>query len=117
MRTIEMRASLIRVLASVLVATAGLSLIGAEPTGELAEKLAAVKFDRLSAAPGYSEGPTWRAGEVFFCSGALLRVDAQKKLPPSLVLGPAGTVLRADGHLLVCDNKYKAVLDVSGDGK
>jgi len=87
------------------------------PTGKLAEQLAKAKFEQYSTAPGYSEGPTWRDGEVFFCSGALLRVDAEKKLHTYLDLGPAGTVLRADGHLLVCDNKYKALLDVSPEGK
>src|SRR5262249_45403995 len=68
-------------------------------------------------APGYSEGPVWRDGEVFFCSGALLRVDAQHKVHKYLELNPAGTVLCGNGHLLVCDNKYHALLDVSPEGK
>ena len=55
-------------------------LHAAEPTGELAQQLAAVKFDHYAPAPGYSEGPTWRNGEVFFCSGALLRVTAAKQV-------------------------------------
>ncbi len=88
-----------------------------EPTGELAKKLAGVKFDHYAEAPGYSEGPTWRNGEVFFCSGALLRVDAKKVVSKYLEIGPAGTVLRADGHMLIADNKYKAILDVSPEGK
>ncbi len=88
----------------------------AEPTGELASRLADVKFDHYAQAPGYSEGPTWRNGEVFFCSGALLRVAADKKVHTHLDLGPAGTVLRRDGHLLICDNKYKALVDLSPDG-
>lgn len=88
-----------------------------EPTGELAKQLAGVKFDHYAAAPGYSEGPTWRNGEVFFCSGALLRVDAKQAVHKYLEIGPAGTVLKADGHLLIADNKYKAVLDLSPEGK
>src|SRR5579871_6559514 len=89
----------------------------AEPTGELARKLSGVKFEHYAAAPGYSEGPTWLRGEVFFCSGALLRVDSDRKVHKHVDLGPAGTVLRGDGHLLICDNKYKALLDLSPDGK
>ena len=88
-----------------------------EPSGELAKQLAGVKFDHYSPAPGYSEGPTWRNGEVFFCSGALLRVDSKQAVHKYLDIGPAGTVLRADGHLLIVDNKYKAVLDLSPEGK
>lgn len=88
-----------------------------EPGGELARKLAAARFDRYAEAQGYSEGPTWRKGEVFFCSGALLRVDEKKDVHKYLELSPAGTVLRADGHLLVADNKYHAILDVSPEGK
>lgn len=88
-----------------------------EPTGELAKKLAGVTFVQYAPAPGYSEGPTWFRGEVFFCSGPLLRVDADRKVHKHLDLGPAGTVLRADGHMLICDNKYKAVLELSPEGK
>lgn len=88
-----------------------------EPTGELAKRLATVKFDHYAEAPGYSEGPTWRNGEVFFCSGALMRVDAQKKVHKYLEIGPAGTVLRGDGHLVIADNKFNALLDVSPEGK
>ncbi len=88
-----------------------------EPTGELAQRLAAVKFEKYADAPGYSEGPTWRNGEVFFCSGALLRVDAQKKVHKFLEINPGGTVLRGDGHMLIVDNKYKALLDLSPEGR
>ncbi|MFM9961484.1 MAG: SMP-30/gluconolactonase/LRE family protein [Planctomycetaceae bacterium] len=88
-----------------------------EPTGELAQRLAGVKFDHYSEAPGYSEGPTWRAGEVFFCSGALLRVTAPQQVHKYLEIGPAGTVLLGNGHLLICDNKHKALLDLAPDGK
>lgn len=88
-----------------------------EPTGELAQRLATVKFDHYAEAPGYSEGPTWRNGDVFFCSGALLRVTGPKQLHKYLEIGPAGTVLLDNGHLLICDNKHKALLDLSPDGK
>jgi sugar lactone lactonase YvrE len=88
-----------------------------EPASKLAKDLAGVKFEQYAEAPGYSEGPTWRKGEVFFCSGALMRIDAKKTVHKYLEIDPAGTVLRGDGHLLVCDNKYKAILDISPDGK
>lgn len=88
-----------------------------EPTGDLATRLAGVKFDHYAEAPGYSEGPTWRNGDVFFCSGALLRVTAPKQVHKYLEIGPAGTVLLGNGHLLIADNKYKALLDLSPDGK
>src|ERR1700681_4946925 len=89
---------------------------GDDPTGPLAKKLAGVKFEKYAEAPGYSEGPTWRKGEVFFCSGALLRVDEKKAVHKYLELNPAGTVLLANGHILVADNKYHAILDVSPEG-
>lgn len=95
---------------------AGVSLAN-EPTGELAQRLAGVKFDQYAEAPGYSEGPTWRNGDVFFCSGALLRVTAPKRVFKYLEIGPAGTVLLGNGHLLIADNKHKALLDLSPDGK
>ncbi len=88
-----------------------------DPDTELSKKLKGVKLEQYATAPGYSEGPTWRSGEVFFCSGALLRVDEKKAVHKYLELNPAGTVLRADGHMLVVDNKYKALLDVSPAGK
>jgi len=93
------------------------SLHAEEPKGPLADKLKNVKFDQFAEAPGYSEGPTWRDGEVFFCSGALLRADGKKNVLKYLEINAAGTVLRRDGHLLVADNKYKAILDVSPEGK
>lgn len=108
------------ILACVLVAASSLWTTPAraeEPTGELAQRLAGVKFDHYSAAPGYSEGPTWRAGDVFFCSGALLRVTGPQQVHKYLEIGPAGTVLLANGHMLICDNKHKALLDLAPDGK
>src|SRR5207302_6036050 len=78
-----------------------------EPIGELARRLASVKFEQYAAAPGYCEGPIWRNGELLFCSGALWRVGADKKPHKYLDIGPAGTALRGDGHVLICDNKYK----------
>jgi sugar lactone lactonase YvrE/Leucine-rich repeat (LRR) protein len=93
------------------------SLRADEPKGPLATQLAKVTFAQYAVAPGYSEGPTWRNGEVFFCSGSLLRVDEKKAVHKYLELNPAGTVLRADGQLLVVDNKSKAVLIVSPEGK
>jgi sugar lactone lactonase YvrE len=104
--------------AGILSAAAGGRVAADEaPTGELARKLAGVTFEQYAPAPGYSEGPVWRDGEVLFCSGALLRVDAQRKVHKYLDLNPAGTVLCGNGHVLVCDNKYRALLDVSPEGK
>ncbi|HEV3384807.1 MAG TPA: SMP-30/gluconolactonase/LRE family protein, partial [Gemmata sp.] len=88
-----------------------------EPTSKLARDLAGVKFEKYADAPGYTEGPTWRKGEVFFCSGALLRIDSTKTVHKYLEINPAGTVLLGNGHLLICDNKYNAILDVSPEGK
>jgi sugar lactone lactonase YvrE len=88
-----------------------------QPKGELAKKLAGVKFTQYAKAPGYSEGPTWRNGEVLFCSGALLRVDEKGEVQKYLDIGPAGTVLKGDGHVLICDNKHFAILDLAPDGK
>ena len=88
-----------------------------EPTGELAKRLAEVKFEHYAPAPDYSEGPTWRKGEIFFCSGALLRVDAQQQTHKFLDINPGGTVLRADGHMLIVDNKHKALLELTPDNK
>src|SRR5438552_3193638 len=93
-------------LASVVLA----ALIGSicpaadEPTGELAKRLAGVTFDHYAQAPGYSEGPTWRNGELFFCSGALLKVDAKQNVYKYLDLNPGGTVLLGNGHLLITDS-------------
>jgi sugar lactone lactonase YvrE len=85
-----------------------------EPTGELAKQLAGIEFTQYSFAPGYSEGPTWRNGEVLFCSGALLRVDKDRKLHPFLEINPAGTYATGgNGAVLIADNKHKAILKLS----
>jgi sugar lactone lactonase YvrE len=100
----------------VLFLAAGTSRAG-DPSEDLARKLAGVKVERYAAAPGYSEGPTWRDGEVFFCSGALLRITKERKVRKYLDVNPAGTYLRGDGHILICDNKVPALLDLAPDGK
>jgi gluconolactonase len=97
----------------VVVAAGG----AAEEPGDLARRLAAVQAERYAAGPGYSEGPTWRDGEVFFCSGALLRVGRDRKVTRYLDIGPAGTYLRGDGSILVCDNKLPGLVEVSPEGK
>lgn len=101
-----------------LSAAFGPSIVAAaELDTPLAKKLAGVKFDHYGVGPGYSEGPTWRNGEVFFCSGALLRIDAQKNVSKYLEIGPAGIVLKADGNMLICDNKNKAIVELTPEGK
>ncbi len=84
---------------------------------DLAERLSSVKFDHYAHAPGYSEGPTWRKGEVFFCSGALLRVTPDGRVGRYLSIGPAGTVLTADQRLLICDNKNLALVQLTPEWK
>jgi gluconolactonase len=79
-------------------------------------KLKDVRLAPYAKAPGYSEGPSWHKGDLFFCSGALMHVDAEGRLEKYLDINPAGTVLRGDGHLLICDNKYHAILDLSPEG-
>lgn len=76
-----------------------------------------VKFEHYAPAPGYSEGPTWTKGEVYFCSGALLRVDSQRNVHKFLEIGPAGTFLKSDGTILICDNKNKALLQLTPENK
>jgi gluconolactonase len=88
----------------------------AAPANSL-EKAFAAKAELYAPAPGYSEGPTWHEGDVFFCSGALLRVTPEKKVLKYLDIGPAGTYLLADKRLLICDNKNHALLQLTPDGK
>jgi sugar lactone lactonase YvrE len=80
-----------------------------------------VKAEHYCPASGYSEGPTWRDGEVFFCQDGLMRVTKDRQLRRYLKLSPAGTFLKADGSLLVCDNTSRggtpALLEVTPDGK
>jgi len=101
----------------VLAAVVGqISAFAQEPAGPLAKKLAEVTFDHYAQAPGYSEGPIWHEGNVYFCSGALLRVDKDRNVSKYLEIGPAGTAAWSKSQLLVCDNKHKAMLllDLAG---
>jgi sugar lactone lactonase YvrE/Leucine-rich repeat (LRR) protein len=101
-------------LATLFALLVAVTLLAAEPTGELPKKLKNVTFTHYSAAPGYSEGPTWRNGEVLFCSGALMRIDKDRVLHKFLELNPAGTHLNgSEGHVLIADNKVKAILELS----
>jgi len=84
---------------------------------DLADALKSAQFTHYAKAPGYSEGPTWKDGELFFCSGVLLRVGRDGKVDRHLDIGPAGTVLCSDGRLLICDNRHKALLQLAPDGK
>lgn len=88
-----------------------------ELEGDLSRKLKSARFELYAKAPGYSEGPTWRNGELFFCSGALLRVAKDGTVARFLNINPAGTVLGPDDHLFICDNKHRALLDLSPDGR
>jgi len=101
-------------LRSVIAALACLAL--PLSAASIADQLAAAKWTHHAKAPGYSEGPTWLNGEVFFCSGALLKVDKTGKVFPWLDIGPAGTFLRRDNQLLVADNKHKALLSLATNG-
>jgi gluconolactonase len=77
----------------------------------------AAKAELYAPAPGYTEGPTWLDGSVFFCSGALLRITPERKVLKYLDIGPAGTYLLADKRILIADNKYHALLELTPDGK
>lgn len=83
---------------------------------DLAEAFKA-KAELYAPAPGYSEGPTWLDGDVFFCSGPLLRITPERKVLKYLDIGPAGTYLLADKRLLISDNKNHALLQWTPDGK
>src|SRR6266581_724341 len=96
-----------RPIAALFFVLASITAMSAQEPG-LKEKLKDVRFTQYAKAPGYSEGPTWRDGELFFCSGALLRVTREGKVEKYLDINPGGTVLRGDGHLLICDSKHKA---------
>jgi gluconolactonase len=90
--------------------------LGADPPSEWGARLAKVPVERYVSAPAYSEGPTWRDGELFFCSDGLLRVRRDRQVRKYLDISPAGTCLRGDGHILICDNKVPALLDLAPDG-
>jgi gluconolactonase len=91
-------------------------LTAADSPSEWSARLTKVKVERYVSAPGYSEGPSWRDGELFFCSTGLLRVTRDRKLRRYLDVSPAGTYLFANGHILICDNKLPALLDLAPDG-
>jgi gluconolactonase len=99
-----------------LVTVATLVPFMAHADDPLAERLRKVEVKQFARASSYSEGPTWRDGELFFCAGALMRVDKDGRTAKYLDINPAGTVLRGNGHLLIADNKYHAILDLSPDG-
>ncbi len=101
---------------AILLSCALSLLVGRACAATLAENLAAAKFTHFAKAPGYSEGPTWLHGELFFCSDGLRHVDKNGKVTLWLDLSPAGTVLRGDGHLLIADNKHKALVALAPDG-
>ncbi len=85
-------------------------------SASIAENLATARFTQYCKGPAYSEGPTWVNGEVFFCSDGLRRVDQSGNVILWLDIAPAGTVLGANGCLLICDNKHKALLSLAPDG-
>lgn len=77
----------------------------------------AAKAELYAPSHSYSEGPTWLDGNVFFCSGPLLRVTPERKVLKYLDIAPAGTYLLADKRLLICDNKYHGLLQLTPEGK
>ncbi len=91
-----------------------LATLAAEDDLEAALK---AKAELYAPAPGYSEGPTWLDGDVFFCSGSLLRITAERKVLKHLDINPAGTYLLADKRILICDNKHHALLQLTPEGK
>jgi gluconolactonase len=93
-----------------------LPLLFAAPDDDL-ERAFAAKAEQYAPAPGYTEGPTWLDGDVFFCSGPLLRITPEKKVLKYLDIGPAGTYLLADKRILIADNKNHALLQLTPEGK
>jgi gluconolactonase len=91
-------------------------LSAADAPSEWSARLAKIKVERYVRAPAYSEGPTWRDGELFFCSTGLLRVTRERQVRRYLDVSPAGTYLLGNGHILICDNKLPALLDLAPDG-
>jgi gluconolactonase len=81
------------------------------------ERLRKVEVNPFAKAPGYSEGPTWVNGELFFCSGALLKVDQDGRVTKHLDINPGGTVLLGNGNLLIADNKHRGLVELTPDGK
>jgi gluconolactonase len=103
------------------VLLAGLGLLSvlltaADAPSEWSARLAKIKVERYVRAPAYAEGPTWRDGELFFCSTGLLRVTRERQVRRYLDLSPAGTYLLGNGHILLCDNRLPALLDLAPDG-
>ncbi len=106
-----------RIVALFALAASLCALTPAAVPPTLEERIKSAKVTQYARAPGYSEGPTWRDGEVFFCSGALLRVDKSKKVTKHLAINPAGTHLKRDGGLFICDMKTPGILEYTKDGK
>jgi gluconolactonase len=106
-----------RTLPPALLLAAAAALAPAADIPDLAARLAAAKAEVYVRAPGYSEGPTWRDGELFFCSGPLLRVTKDRQVRKYLDIAPNGTYLCADGRILLCDNKLPALLELTPAGK
>ena len=92
-------------------------LVTGRSGNSLAARLGAVEATQFASTPSYSEGPTWRDGELFFCSEGLRRVARDGTVGQYLDIAPGATFLRADGRMLICDNKYKAILIMEPDGK
>jgi gluconolactonase len=105
-----------RILAYLLPLLAVSSLQAADSAAEWSARLAKVKIERFVSGPAYSEGPAWRDGELFFCSTGLLRVTRDRQVRRYLDVSAVGTYLCANGHILICDNKVPALLDLAPDG-
>jgi len=107
-----------RLLLAAVLATVAVAPVSAQnPPANWATHLAAITPERYSPAPGYSEGPIWRDGEVFFCSGGLLRVNRDRSVRRHLGLSPAGLCLKVDGSILIADNQTPGLLELSPQGK
>ena len=89
---------------------------GEEPAGKLAKDLAGVKFGAMPKRRDTRKGRP-RATARFTSCRALPAHRQSESGDKYLEIEPAGTVLLGNGHLLVCDNKFKAILDVSPEGK
>lgn len=83
----------------------------------LLAQLQSATVRQFVSAAAYSEGPAWFDGELRFCSDGLMRANRAGEARKQLDLAPAGTFQRPDGHLLLCDNRTKSLLDLAPDGR
>lgn len=81
------------------------------------ERLHFATVTRYATAAGDCAGPAWHQGDFLFCGDGLMRAADERSVRQHGDLSPAGTFSRSDGHLLVCDNRTRSLLDLTPDGR